>query len=314
MLTQMSIFESHSMHSSFSIISSNSFDTKIKKAVDWCKNMYYRHSDALSSLSILALNTTLVASRIFQNIPRIIERSANTLMNFAGIVWLNIQWRNLIKKGEDCLFAFQAKDWQGLIFCAAKVTVAVLSILLTFGTFGACLITLGGLPELALSMYLLMRPFSLFSLILGIVVDIVDYKINSDLNNKMIVILNSNSDKKIQTVMSSFLKLLRKKEGAGLNKLALHTFRQQEHYTLEKMKEELGQLQSQEDYKKLFESLKQAVENKLLFTKANFGLIALGYLSMGICRMYPESLIQSLSLWSMSLLYTAKLFYEKHLR
>jgi hypothetical protein len=303
-----------SVHQSIFFQSNNDFKSQVKKIINLCADMYYKHSDALSSLSILALNTSILASRIFQSLPRIIERSANTLLNFVGVVWLNMQLRNFAKKGMDCLFAAQARDWKGLIFCAAKVTVTSLSILLTCGTFIASIVALSGVPELALAMYLLMRPFSLFSLILGIIVDITDYKINDRLNGKITIILNSHSrDNKIRTIMSNFLTLLSEKNESSIDKLALHIFRQQEHYTLEKMRELVGQEQSQEDLKKLFLSLKQTLENKQLFTKANFGLIALGYLSMGICRLYPETLIQSLVLWSMSLLYTGKLLYQKHL-
>ena len=308
------------MDSSFSISrptvfsSTGTFDVQVKKAVRWCVDTYYQHSDLLFNLSTLTLNTAVLASKIFQSIPRIVERSANTLLSFTGVIWLNIQIRDLIKKGEDCLYAAQAKDWKGLAFSAAKVTVASLNILLTCGTFGASLVALSGLPTLALSMYLLMRPYALFSLVLEIATKVADHEIDGLLSHKMSIVLNlSNCDDKIQKIMVDFFSLLQKEKKKRIDPLALHIFRQQEHSSLEQIRTQFGPKPSQEQLKNLFLSLKKNLENNQFFTKVNFGLIAYGYVCIGICRLYPQTLIQSLSVWSVSILYTGKLLYKKYL-
>ena len=65
------------------------------------------------------------------------------------------------------------------------------------------------------------------------------------------------------------------------------------------------------DALKLFYGIKDGMQNTQAATKANLILTSLGYISMGICRAFPDTLIEMFTRWSMSVLYTDKFIYEK---
>lgn len=173
-------------------------------------------------------------------------------------------------------------------------------------------------------MYAIMRPFSLFSLLVGIGTEVYDYKKNGDLIRKITVIEKANDrGLRTQNIMRHFLnRLISSKENKEPNdpdkQLARHIFRQLEHFTLETFKGEIQKKHpkildklSPDDAKKLFSALTKALQDKQIYTKTNLWLIALGYMGMAICRLWPETLVQSSTTWGMSFLYTSKLIYQK---
>ncbi|ADI37632.1 hypothetical protein [Waddlia chondrophila] len=302
------------------IFKSRSFLSKHRK---WCVRVYRHHSDLIASLGIFTLNTILLASKIFKEIPHLIHRSCYTALSFSGMIWMNIQIRDLIKNSDDLYHNLKAKDWEGIIFTAAKVAVKSLNILLTGALLTASIFSLFAFPEIAFAMYAAMRPFSLFSLGTGILTEVYDYKKNSSLCAR----IKKVSEK--QEVMHHFLKrLYHEKDLAqeSSNKLlARHVFKQLDHYVMESMRKNLANKYGCEtadhlmnkldenDLNALFQSLKRGLKQKQQYIQANLGLITAGYISMGICKMWPDSLIQSSVTWIMSLLYTSKMIWQKSL-
>lgn len=290
----------------------------------WCVKIYHQHSDLVTNLGLFAVNTTILVSKIFEEIPKMIPRGCYVALNFTGVFWLNIQFRDLIKNGEDLYQSIIDEDMEGIVFTAAKVTVKSLNILLTGSMLAAAVITLVGFPEIALSMYAIMQPFAIFSVLVGLGTDVYDHKKNSALASQFTQI--ETLDEKVKTVMDCFLKQLMDVKSSEKNTLAKHTFRQLDHYTVEQMKEtikkshpnisgeELIKAIPEEKITKLFSAIKEAFLQKQKFMEANLGLMTLGYLSMGICRVWPGSVIQSSVTWGMSLLYTSKKVWEKYLQ
>jgi len=176
-----------------------------------------------------------------------------------------------------------------------------------------------------LAMYTVMRPFSLFSLGTGILTEIYDYKKNNSLCGRIKVA--ARKPEKVEKVMRHFLKRLYhekdRTEESSEKRLARHTFKQLDHYVMETLRENLGKkydvdtvdqlmgVMNQSDLNALIHKLRTGLKQKRKYTQANLGLIVLGYLSMGICKMWPDSLIQCSVTWTMSLLYTSKMIWQK---
>lgn len=255
----------------------------IIQAVPCCKKLE-PHTDLISSVSILTLNTIMVASKVFEQIPAIIPRTSLTLLSFTGVLTLNIQARELMKQGKDFILAKNADDRMGMIITAAKVSMTATDILLTVTMFAASVIALVGHPEVTLQMYATMRPIALTSLLARITLDIRDFFENRTLITEL---KKHQEDRIIDERMS----------------LVRRAIRQLDHQTLKAIKAN-GEI----SWKKLH----RAVEIKQQFTQANLGLIAVGYTCMGISRAYPDSLLQHGLNLGMCSLYTAKLLYKKY--
>lgn len=290
-----------------------------------CVKTYHNHSDLITSLGIFSLNTVILTSKIFKQIPHLVHRTCYAALSFTGVMWMNIQLRDLVKNGNDLFDCIKEKDMEGIVFTAAKVSVKSLNILLTGALLAASIISLCAFPEIALAMYAVMRPFSLFSLVVGIGTEIYDHRKNASLLNAFK--RTAEDPTKVQRVMKHFLyHLYHKKDQESRcdeRKLARHTFRQLDHFAIEAVHNNLlknhGVKTANQAIKKLddqginelFNTLHVGLKQKIQYTEANLGMIIIGYLSMGICKMWPDSLIQSSVTWAMSALYTGKMIWQK---
>jgi hypothetical protein len=306
----------------------NTFSRHTQRCWNRCVTIYRSHSDLVSGLGLFTLNTSILASRIFKQIPSFVQRSAFTALNFTGLIWMNMQIRDLGKSGEDLWFNLRAGDGEGIVFTAAKVVVKSLNILLTGSMLAASIASLCSYPQIALSMYTIMRPFALFSLYVGIGTQIYDDRKNKALHRQLTHI--EDQPDKVRAVMTCFLKRLYKESPTVVesreHRLAYHTFNQLDHHSMEALiegfqkkyaaenSEKLMNILSQETINEHFHQLRNALNQKTQFTQANLGLLALGYACMAVCRMWPDSLIQSSVTWGMSLLYTSKLIWQKYLQ
>lgn len=313
----------HTQHDPFSV---SSFHSAISKKWKWLVRIYHHHSDLITSLGIFTLNTILLASKIFKEIPHLLHRSCYTALSFSSVMWLNIAIRDLIKNGEDLYHNLKAKDLEGIVFSAAKVTVKSLNMILSGALIAASIFSLFAFPEIALAMYAVMRPFSLFSLAVGILNEVYDYKKSDSLADRITQV--SQKPEKVERVMRHFLKRLyheKDSEAESPEKsLARHAFKQLDHYLLESMLENITkkygdksaeiliETLDRQEINSLIQTLEAGLKQKRQYTQANLGLIGAGYVSMGICKIWPDSLIQSSVTWAMSLLYTSKMIWQKY--
>lgn len=290
------------------------------KGWKWTKGVLDKHTDLISSAGILAISTCLLAAKIFKKMPSFLPKIANFIFNYGGIIWLNVQVRDFLKSCRDVGHAVREKDWVGLIETAAKVLVKGVNVLLTVVNFGAYLLTAVGLPHVSLSIYMALRPVSLGSLAINILSDIRDYFANRGLlkdlkKAEQLYTFEQTAHKVASCFMDIVIKGKAAKETKGTPErpLAYRIVRQVDAFTLHAITEKLKK-DSVTDKVKLYESLKKSIEGTQNMTKGNLFLTVLGYVSMGVCKAFPESVIDKAVRWFMSLLYTAKLAWEKLFR
>jgi len=281
-----------------------------------------KHTDLISSLGILAITTCLLAAKIFKRIPAILPRLALVTLNFGGIIWLNVQIRDFFKSCMDLQSIIGDKEWNALVETSAKVFVKAVNLLLTCTTFAASVIATVGFPQISLAMYLGMRPLALSSLAIAIGGDIRDYFVNQAVLKHLGSLEEKAETLPMIKVMSCFLNILKNPKcseaihGPEEHRMARCIVRQLDFATIETFEEGLAGKQRTSDSSsiealKLFYMIKDSMTNKQAATKANLSLITLGYFSMGLCRAFPDTLIEMASRWSMSVLYTDELIRQK---
>lgn len=284
-----------------------------------------KHTDLISSLGILAITTCLLAAKIFKNIPSILPRLANVVFNYGGIIWLNVQVRDFIKSCRDWGRVVGQGDWQALLETTAKVFVKGVNILLTCAFFGASVAAAVGFPQLTLALHMAVRPLSLTSLAINIAGDVRDYFANEEVLKQLDSLeTDCKTDRQIAKVMGCFLEIVMRPKHVpcrGLlqwskeRKLADFIVRQLDTYTLETFQEGLGKKRALSDVRqevlKLFYNVQDSMRNRQANTKANLFLTVVGYVSMGICRAFPETVVEKATRFGMSVMYTDELIRQK---
>ncbi len=296
---------------------------KLQSGWKWCVRLLNKHTDLISSVGILSITTCLLAAKIFKSIPVLLPRIARVVFDYGGIIWLNLQVRDCLKSCRDLGRAIEGRELKAVVETAGKVVVKASSILLTCVTFAASVVALVGFPQVTTAMYLAMRPIGLTSLAMTIAGDVNDYFVNAKLLKKLDA-LDARPEASLQVtqVMNCFLEIvLRPKEKyvrqqwVGEARLADRIVRQLDTFTLESFCEGLKKKRESADLHqealKVFESVKQSMRKQQVLTKANLSLTALGYVSLGLSRAFPDSLLDMSSRWGMSLLYTCKLIWQK---
>ncbi len=308
-----------SIHQSFGIqnCSWQHVEEWAQHKIHFVKRVLDKHTDVISNLGILAITTCLLASKIFEQTPKILPRLAMMVYNYAGIIWLNVQARDLLKSVKDLSRAFQLFDKPSMLETAAKVFVKTSNILLTCVIFAGSVLSAFVFPEASLIIALSIRSFSLSCLCINVLSVIGDYFANETLLRKLDKIeADPNGSLLIGKIMVCFLEIVKNTETPSKVssewtkewKLADRLVRQLGHYTIETFQESLQQDRKEKvplvDALKLFYGIKDGMQSSQAATKAHLILTALGYVSMGICRAFPDTLIDMLARWSMSVLNT----------
>jgi hypothetical protein len=279
-----------------------------------------KHTDIVSSLGILVITTCLLTSKIFKSTPKILPRVAKIVYDFGGIIWLNVQIRDLIKSGKDLFRTTQTHDLLGIVETAAKVLVKGVNVILTCVIFCGSVLSTLVMPQASLCIALSIRTFSLVCLAINVASDVRDYFANRELLKRLERMdAESNGSVLIGKVMICFLEIIKQLPSSRPKteeyKLADRLVRQLNTFTLEIFQEALSKDRKEKrpliDALKLFYGVTDGMHGSQAYTKANLSLTALGYVSMGICRAFPDSLTEMATRWSMSVLYTDKLLTEK---
>jgi hypothetical protein len=296
----------------------------VQHKIHFAKRILDKHTDVVSNLGILAITTCLLASKIFEQTPKILPRLAMIVYNYAGIIWLNVQARDLIKSIKDLSRSIQQFEKLSMLETAAKVFVKVSNIMLTCVIFTGSVLSAFVFPEASLTIALSIRSFSLSCLCINVFSDIRDYFANQGLLRQLHKIEAApNSSILIGKIMVCFLEIIKNMETPSKIslewteewKLTDRLVRQLDHYTIETFQESLQTDRKEKvplvDAIKLFYGIKDGMQRSQAFTEANICLTYLGYASMGICRAFPDTLIEMLARWSMSVLYTDEFIQRK---
>jgi hypothetical protein len=292
--------------------------------VNFVKRVLDKHTDVISNLGILAITTCLLASKIFESTPKILPRVAKVVYDYGGVIWLNVQARDLMKSVRDLSRSAQMMNGSGMVETAAKVFVKSANIILTCVIFAGSVISAVAVPEASLAIALSIRSFSLSCLFINVLSDVRDYFANETLLQRLEELdANAEGSLLIGKVMVCFLEIVKNLETPSKIssewteewKLADRLVRQLDHYTLETFKESLEGDRKEKhplvDALKLFYGVKDGMRSNQGTTRANLSLIALGYFSMGLCRAFPDSLIEMSSRWTMSVLYSDEFIQRK---
>lgn len=293
----------------------------IANGKQWCAYVLHKHTDVISSVGILAITTCLLAAKIFPMIPSVIPRLARVIFNFGGIIWLNVQVRDFLKSGRDFFRAMKEFDSRGLVETSAKIFVKGTNVLLTCAYFAASVVAFCGAPQISMGIYMGLRPLGLVSLGMGILNDVWDYFTNETLLKEMKLL--ENDGERIVRLVKRFLEHIIGEErmmasgdrdDASERRLVTRLVRQLDMHTMETFQENVGEKVVKDmhvESVRVYETMKDSMINKQVGTRANLNLTALGYAAMGICRAYPDSLIEVAVRWVMSALYTAELLRYK---
>lgn len=298
------------------------------------QKLYRNNSDLISSLNNVFLNTVLLTSKLIKATPPIIPRVAFTLLSFSGMISINMQARNWSKHMLDWRFALRFRNYPAMAITAVKVCIKGSNILLTSALFAGSIISLVGFPQITLVMFKALQPIALVSLIGSVSGEVVDFITSKRLLSRLHKLPSqTGADVKIQQVAQNFLffayqspyrkmdaRIQINEKWKSEQRLALDIVRQMEGFTLERFKDGLA-VKSIGRYSTLtpaeslhvFQSIEKALRQSHTFKKANIGLTALGYVSMGICRLFPQSIVQYGLTLTMSLFYTGKMICEKYL-
>lgn len=299
-------------------------DEWVRDKINVAKRILDKHTDVISSMGILAITTCLLASKIFDQTPKFLPRMAMLVYHYAGIIWLNVQVRDLVKSVKDASRAVQFFDVPAMVETAAKVFVKGSNIILTCVIFAGSVVSAFVFPQASLAIALSIRSFSLSCLCINVASDIRDYFANEALLKRLEKIeASADGTLLIGKVMVCFLEIVKdirspsKVSGEWKEEWALadRLVRQLDSYTVETFRESLQKDRKEKnplvDVLKLFYGVKDGLLSTQAYTKANLSLTTLGYISMGICRAFPESLVEMLARWSMSVLYTDEFIQRK---
>jgi hypothetical protein len=289
-----------------------------QKAGSNFNRVWKRYTDVISSLGILALTTCQLAAKIFAQTPKILPSLANFIYNYCGVIWLNVMVDDFVKYCRDLSRDVQARDFSAILETAAKVVVSSMNIILTCGNFLAAIVTTAGFPHLSMAYYLAMRPFGLMSLAINVTTDLYDYRANQ----KMIRQLDRMEDEgTVIKVMSCFKEIIvepsKRKPRDESFREAEKIIRRLKPYVIYGFEERFKkgdntEKMTQEVARKLFDDVRMGLKATQISTKSNIGLTGLGYFAMGISRAFPQTIADIGSRWSMSLLYSVKLIWEKY--
>lgn len=296
-----------------------SIEESIAKGKKYCGRILHKHTDLISSCGILAITTCLLASQVFQTIPRILPRLAKVVYDFGGIIWLNVQLRDLAKSSKDLIRTVKRKEVLGFIEVAAKVFVKGVGIIMTCVIFAGSVAAAVGFSKVPLSLALAIRPLGLACLGINIATDIRDYSQNERLLKQFSAYEKTSEYGELADRLAlAFLTIILQNR-LSLDLLESTAFadlvvRQLDTQTIETCQEIFPKDQKKgtlEESLKIVDTLKKGIQFKQSGTKTNLSLIVLGYISMGLCRAFPNGLIDMTTRWSMSVLYTDELIRHK---
>lgn len=265
------------------------------------------HSDLISSFGYLALDTAIFAAKLFKQFPQVIGRASSVALNYMGVVELNFQWDAFWKNHQDSAWAYRAGEKTGFFISALKTSLKGIDIILCCGLFAASIFTLFGYASAALTIYKMLRPVGVITYFPFIGLIISDYFVNKSLVNRMKAI--KEAPDKIKRVVDQIL--INGGNRSEEKTLGLLVVRQLDHNVFKTLETKLKENKVL-DYQEMWSSLTNGIEKKLEFTKKNMGLTVLGYLFLGLCRAYPDTLLQSGLQWFICLLYTSKSVEEKY--
>lgn len=273
--------------------------TACEKAYQWVEAAVH-HSDLITSIAILALNSAKLATYLVPALPRTLGRSSQVTLSTIGVLSINVQARTFKKTLADGYVAVRLRDPLPMLLMAAKVANEASNIGLTALGFLAATSALVCCPWGAALLYGIMAPWGVVATFIAAGLD----GCNAHFSRRLVRDLSrmEGDDDKIKVFFE---------KSAVPSRLFATVVRGLDPDTWEILKTELPKAESPLERRRLFKVvLAYSVKQQEVAT-ADIGLRTLGYLSMAICRAFPDTVIQSSIYTTMSLIHTSKLLFEK---
>lgn len=279
-------------------------------------------SDLLMSLTVTALDTCVLAAKLFSAVPQTVGYGAKVLLSYIGEISFTAQIRLLLKTVSDLKDVIVERRGVGVVVVAFKVAEVASTLLLSAGTTLASMAAFMGRMELVGVLYSVLRPWGVALTLVSVALEGYQYYANRHLLRE----LSDLSVKPMSDERSLFLlKSLREPQRACTDpryhplrsKIVQQLDREAWRVLQEALQKGLGTweapLNEEQRLKvrELVAVLKENSRKKTTLAESSVALTALGYLSMGLCRAYPDTLLQASLLWSLSVLFTSKLLYRK---
>jgi hypothetical protein len=304
------------------------------KLASRAKDFYVAHSPFFESAGYLVVNTALLASKIFDRFPVVITYAAKGYLNFSGLLWMGTHVQDWTKNVRDLRFALHYRNYPTALLTAARCCVKALNIFLTLSSTAAFVLTVSGFPLISAQIYAVIAPLGMIGWLSSVSGAFIDYAENRKMLKQLDALeQRADADQRVQAFVQDFIAFSFQSVFKPMEypddletPLAMKMVRQMEYYHLHSLKADLQKkglvstalgktLISDKDKSwEVFRCITGGIKKTQQSTKGNILLIALGYVSWGLGRAFPDTIVQYGTYWGMSLLYTIKLVYTRYLK
>lgn len=255
-----------------------------------------QNTDLIQSVSYTTWHTLIFVSRFFKEIPDSIGHASKCILSLHSYIpiSINLNFQDLSKHFHDAKNSFLTRDKISMLLTSLKVMAKSVDIFLILGGTAAAFASLAGMALVASMLYQLMIPLGIASLGVAIFFDIYDYVENKALIGRV----KNLQESEIDAVTMQVIRALNHKPNPG-ETLGSRIVRQIDTFTLNGL--------SEFSWNKVTGALDltHEIKSRHLIKRA------IGYLTLFLCRMYPDTLFQSSLQLGMSLYYTLDLAYTK---
>lgn len=268
---------------------------------DWLKPLR-EHLDLISMTVSTVANAVFLAGKLFTQVPTKATRSAFVVLNVVGFLYLDWQISFTIKTAKDSLLALKLKVWHVAVLTAVCTVNAISDMALMTAGLTAAIASWASRPAIATAIYTVTRPWGISFLFVAIALDVSYYFLRRSVACEL---KDASGSQRLQAIFSA---LLGKPSNIQNNIMASNIRASMDKYTLETL---LNKLRGHFDAAVVMKYVKENVYTQLEAERNNLGLRAIGYVGLFLCKAYPDSLVQAITLFVTSLLYTANNAYKK---
>jgi hypothetical protein len=261
------------------------------------------HLDLISMTISTVANAVFLAGKLFTQVPSRVTRSAFVALNVVGFLYLDWQVSFTIKTAKDSLLALKLKVWHIAILTALCTVNAISDMALMTAGLAAALASWATRPEIATAIYTVTRPWGISCLFIAITIDVSYYLLRRSVACEL---KDLNHSRRFQNIFSALLGKVRSTSRDDITAAKVRA--SMDKYTLETL---LNKLQGRFDATAVMKQVKENVNTQLEAERNNLGLRAIGYVGLFLCKAYPDSLVQAITMLATSLLYTANNAYKK---
>lgn len=285
--------------------------------------VYNQNSFLIQGLICLALNTVVLAGRLFKEIPQQATNGALLGLSFVGILTIPEQCMNLLKTTGDLARAVEAAEPVAVVMTAIKVFREASGILLVLSHLFAVSVSFAGKKEWTANIYWVMGWWGLLCTLLSPVVELYRQASCSTMRAKIERI--DNAYDREECIQRLLLTLKGQEKFEGMRPLSLvlpsraSVIRVLYRRGWKAIQGDLGRMsqnslrnftiEDREHMEAIFERLKRQVDFAETLSWVDQLLVELGYMAMLIGNLYMGKWQQAFTTWVMSLLYNTRSVY-----